>query len=186
MIELLPLVKIADEPADKINVEGHTSSRVESEGERWSWALRAGESSLTVWQTFWRIGEHELVLAKHEVEASTPVIVLNLMARRRAPIELANDFEYMSARRVDPDSTGWPRFSNCSEYDLSSLIPAGAEKVIGMLGYRGSASRLKVFDATDRNRNQRVGLFHPGSHAAQVGFYVLSRIVPTLRQAGVV
>lgn len=186
MIELLPMVKTACEPADKIAVEGVTSSRVESEGERWSWALRAGEFNLSVWQTFWRTGEQELVLAKHEVEASTPVMIVNLMARRRALIELANDFEYMTARRVDPDATGWPRFANCSGDDLSALIPAGAEDVLASLGYRGSASRLELFDATDRNRHQRLGLFLPGSQAAEVGFYVLTRIVPTLRQARII
>lgn len=186
MIDLLPSVKIADMPVEKTEVEGHTASRVESDGERWSWPLTAGGFNLTIWQTRWRTGEQELVLAKHEVEASTPVMIVNLMGRRRALVESARDFEYMSARRVDPDSTGWPRFSNCSEDDLGFLIPSVAEDVLGVLGYRGSASRLELFNATDRNRNQRVALFRPGANAAEVGFYVLTRIVPTLAQAGVV
>jgi hypothetical protein len=185
-IRLQPSVRLADQPSDLETISGRTSSRLESTGQRSKWNLRLGDAEFAVWETFWRTGEREIVLAKDVVEASTPVSVSNLMARRRALVESAGNNEYMSARRVDPDDRGWPRFSNCSEGDLALLIPAEADHLLRGMGYRGAATRFELLNASDRNRNQLVGAFAPGSRAAQVGFYVLTRVVPTFHHAGLI
>ncbi len=159
---------------------------MESSGQRSTWDLRLGTADFAVWETCWRTGERELVLAKETIEASTPVSVSNLMARRRALVESAGENEYMSARRVDPDDRDWPRFSNCTDYDLAALIPPEADDTLRRMGYRGTATRFELLNASDRNRHQLVGLFAPGSRAAQVGFYVLTRAVPTFQRAGII
>jgi len=184
MIELLPSVLYAARPSEAEAVSGRTSSRDEAVGRRWSWELRVGDSEFAVWETVWSTGERELVLASQVMQASTPVSVANLMARRRALIEAGRDIEYMSARRVDPDADGWPRFSNCSENDLQVLIPQYSRAVLQELGYQGCATRMEVLGVSGPRRDQLLGVFKPGSRSAEVGFYVLTRLAPTFQHAG--
>jgi len=185
MIELIDAVKHADDPGDSEAVIGRTSSGCDAEGRRWGWQLCVGICEFNIWETKWSTGEHEIVLAREVVQVSMPVSVTNLMARRRANIEKARDFEFMSVRRVDPDPNHWPRFSNCSEEDLLSLVPKGPMELLSVMGYLGSATRMDGLGATGRNRHQLIAMFRPDSRAAQVGFYVLTRLMPTLRRAGI-
>lgn len=185
VIELLEGVSFSDAPTGPAAVSGTTSSRESAEGRRWSWELRVRSLRYVVWETLWSTGERELVLADQDVTAETPISVAKLMSRRRALVESVRDLEYVSARQVLPDADGWPRFSNCCENDLRNLIPTDARAVLEQHGYLGHDTRASVLGSTGPNRNQLLGLFDPGSRVGAVGFYVLSRLIPTFRDAGI-
>lgn len=185
MIELIDSVKHTDDPGESEAVTGQTSSGCDAEGLRWAWPIRVGDCRFNIWETKWTTGEHEIVLAREVVQATMPVSVTNLMARRRANVEMVRGIEFMSVRRVDPDVNHWPRFSNCSEEDLQYLVPERSEELLSALGYLGSTSRMDGLGASGRNRHQLIAMFRPDSRAAQVGFYVLTRLVPTFRHAGI-
>ncbi len=184
MIDLLAGISYSAEPGSPETISGNTVSREMAEGRRWTWAVLLGGAEFAIWETLWSTGERELVLADQEVTATTPISVAKLMSRRRAVVEAARDIEYIAARQVLPNSDEWPRFSNCTESDMEYLIPPTAAAVLRRLGYIGHDSRAAVLEATGRNRNQLLGLFRPGSRAATVGFYLLSRVAPTFREAG--
>jgi hypothetical protein len=185
MIELFEGLSYSATPTGPEVVSGTTSSREVAEGRRWSWGLRVQNLQYAIWETLWSTGERELVLADQDVTAATPISVAKLMSRRRALVESVRDLEYVSARQVFPDADGWPRFSNCSENDLRNLIPTDARAVLEQHGYLGHDTRASVLGSAGPNRNQLLGLFDPGSRAGAVGFYVLSRLVPTFRDAGI-
>ncbi len=153
-------------------------------GRRWTWWLDAEGLQLAVWETQWSTGERDVVLGSQELEGSMPLMVAKLMSRRRALVEGSEQFEFMSARRVDPDSDGWPRFSACTHQDIQELVPPHAEAQIRALGYLGVISRQEALNADGPNRRQLIARFVPGARVASVSFYALTRIVPTLRRAG--
>jgi hypothetical protein len=184
LIDLLPGVSYARNPSDPESVSGSTASGDTAEGRRWSWELRIGDLPFAIWESLWSTGERELVLADQEVTSATPVSVCKLMSRRRALIEQGPNVLYVAARQVLPDADEWPRFSNCSEADLDRLIPPHAAAVLSRLGYLGYGTRADVLGSTARNRSQILGLFRPDSRAATVGFYILTRVLPTFRKAG--
>ncbi len=174
------------EPSSVEGVEGRTPSRQEAVGRRWHWGISATGIPLILWETQWSTGERDLVLGDQDLAHPAPVIVTKLMSRRRALIERRAEFDYMSARRVDPDLDGWPKFSACSALDIACLVPDEADKRLRALGYMGCASRFDTLGATGPNRQQLVAMFVPDARAAAVGFYALTRVVPTLTKAGMV
>jgi hypothetical protein len=184
MIELLAGISYAAEPGSPESISGNTASREPAEGRRWTWEVLLGGAPFAIWETLWSTGERELVFADRDVTSTTPVSVAKLMSRRRASIEGVRDMEYIAARKVLPDSDDWPRFSNCTESDMQYLVPPTAAEVLHRLGYIGHDTRAAVLEATGPNRNQLLALFRPGSRAANVGFYLLSRVAPTFRKAG--
>lgn len=184
-VELLEGFEIETEPSMPDAVVGRTPSREEAVGRRWTWLISAGGVSLSLWETQWSTGERDVVLADQDLERSTSVLVTKLMSRRRALVERHDKFDYMSARRVDPDSEGWPKFSACTVLDLDRLVPPVAAERLGQLGYLGASSRLDVLGATGPNRQQLVAMFSPDARSAAVGFYSLTRVVPTLIKAGI-
>lgn len=183
-VELLDGFELETEPTDPVSLEGRTPSREDAVGRRWTWRVAADGVRLSLWETQWSTGERELVLADQNLSCPTPVMLGKLMSRRRALVERRATFDYMSARRVDPDAEGWPKFSACTKDDVSRLVPDVAERTLRTLGYLKTASRLEALVATGPNRNQLVALFEPDSRAAAVGFYSLTRVVPTLTRAG--
>ena len=100
-------------------------------------------------------------------------------------MERALAFDYMSARRVDPDIEGWPKFSACTASDIAGLMPQATERTLRAIGYQGTATRHEALGSTGPNRNQFVAMFAPESRTAEMGFYVLTRVVPTLLSAGI-
>lgn len=183
-VELLDGFELETEPSSAESVDGRTPSREVAVGRRWTWEIAASGISLALWETQWSTGEREVVLADQDLGGSTPVIMTKLMSRRRALVERRPEFDYVSARRVDPDSEGWPKFSACTPLDVSRLVPSNAHQALSALGYLGTGTRLELLDATGPNRQQLVAMFTPDARAAAVGFYSLTRVVPTLTRAG--
>lgn len=177
---LRPGLSVGIDPQLLGTVSGKTASRSEAVGRRWAWPLVAGSLSLFIWETLWSTSERELVLGDQDLEPLAPVALSKLMSRRRASVSIAESFEYMSARRVDPDSQDWPRLSECRSTDLSQLVPREATEALSTLGYRGCQTRQEILGATGPNRNHYVACFDPGARAASVSFYALTRVVPTL------
>ena len=183
-VELLDGLALLLEPSAAESIDGRTPSRQVAVGRRWSWEVEASGVSLSLWETQWSTGEREIVLADQDLGVATPVVLTKLMSRRRALVERRPEFDYMSARRVDPDSEGWPKFSACTSVDIAQLVPASAAQALSSLGYIGTGSRLHFLDATGPNRLQLIAMFAPEARAAAVGFYSLTRVVPTLVRAG--
>lgn len=180
-VELLRDVSIGPVSEDPARISGRTISGLESVGNRWNWTLRLPTVDLIVWETLWVSGERELVLANQEVDPRLPLALSKLMSRRRAGLESADNFDFMSARRVDPDADGWPKHSNCRASDLVELIPPRTEEVLSDIGYLGCSTREETLGASGPNRNQLIGRFRPESRTATTGFYALTRVIPTLR-----
>lgn len=162
-------------------VSGTTSTGAAAVGKRWIWPLRLPQLDLAIWETLWSTGEREFVLADQEATPVMPLPLVKLMSRRRAGLERRPDFEFMSARRVDPDSKGWPRYSNCRSEDLGQLLPLGVRQVLHDLGLLDVVTRESALEATGPNRNQFIARFRPSTSDAVVCFYVLTRLAPTLR-----
>lgn len=163
-------------------VSGATSTGATAVGKRWIWPLSLPQLNLAIWETLWSTGEREFVLADQEATPIMPLPLVKLMSRRRAGLERRPDFEFMSARRVDPDSTGWPRHTNCRREDIDELVPSSAYKILRDLGFLDVVTRESALESTGPNRNQLIGRFQPSSSDGVVCFYVLTRVVPTLRQ----
>lgn len=135
---------------------------------------------LLLWETQWSTGERELVLANQEVPSVTPVMLAKLMSRRRALLESTPSFDYVSARRVDPDTEDWPRFSSCSRVDLNQLVPSSALESLTSGGLLGFESRQAALGSSGPNRGQLIAMFEPGAHWAAMGFHVMTRVRLTL------
>lgn len=182
-LELLSGLGLESQPEQASRVEGRTPSRQVANGNRWSWILYVREAPIIVWETQWSTGERDIVLANQELSGEKALLMTKLMSRRRALVEEAESFSYMSARRVDPDSDGWPRFSACDDADIHELIPGSSRQCLSEWGYLGVKNRREALSASGPNREQLIGMFAPGAEVAPIGFYALTRIVPTLRKA---
>jgi hypothetical protein len=182
-LELMAGLAIGAPLAPDKQVSGNTSTGASAVGKRWIWPLSLPQLNLAIWETLWSTGEREFVLADQEATPVMPLPLVKLMSRRRAGLERRPDFEFMSARRVDPDSKGWPRYSNCRPEDIDQLLPPSVRRLLLELGLIDVVSRESGLEATGPNRNQLIGRFRPSSSNAVVCFYVLTRVVPTLRQS---
>ncbi|MFE0477022.1 hypothetical protein ACFW2V_36055 [Streptomyces sp. NPDC058947] len=167
--------------------QGSTPSGVSDAGFAAEWRLEAsGRPSLTIHDTRWDNGERDVVLQQPPLVPEMPATLANLHGRHRAGIaELSPGLQRMMAYLSLPQPVGRPKQKRA--LTTAQLAEGCGEELLRELVARPGVSLDPAFDLAkpqDTECFQHTIRFQEEDRETPVVAYVLTRLMPTLRQTG--
>lgn len=172
---------------DYVPKQGTTTSGVPDAGFATEWHLEAaGRPRLTIHDTRWDGGERDVVLQQLPLLPEMPAALANLHGRHRAGIaEVSTGRRRITAFLSLPQPGGRPRQKRA--LTTAQLAEGCGAAFLCQLVARPGVSLTPSFDPKDPQdieRFQHSIVFEDEDRETPVAAYVLTRLMPTLRQTG--
>ncbi|MGW2938760.1 hypothetical protein ACWDA7_45010 [Streptomyces sp. NPDC001156] len=167
--------------------QGFTASGVSDAGFAAEWRLElSGRPRLTIHDTRWDGGERDVVLQQPPLVPEMPAALANLHGRHRAGIAgVSPGFQRMMAYLSLPHPDGRPKQKRA--LTTAQLAEGCGEDLLREVVARPGVSLVPSFDLTkpqDTERFQHAVRFQEEDRETPVVVYVLTRLMPILRDTG--
>ncbi|MFF6785534.1 hypothetical protein [Streptomyces sp. NPDC012510] len=172
---------------DYVPKQGTTTSGAQDTGFATEWHLEAaGRPRLTIHDTRWDGGERDVVLQQGALSPEMPVGLANLHGRHRAGItEVSEERRRIMAFLSLPQPDGRPKQKRA--LTTAQLAQGCGAPLLCRLVARPGVSLSPSFDPADPQDTecfQHAIVFEDEDRKTPVVVYVLTRLMPTLRQTG--
>lgn len=172
--------------AGRTRVEGRTCSGTPSHGTRTDWRLSVdGRSDLVVGDTSWDNGERDVVLVRPPQVPPLPGPLSTLLERRRGTVDSRGHRLLMAVGVVEPGDAGWPRLTWPGVDALIDVCGRDYYEAVFDHGVTQLDTRAVILGDESRHRTRLCALLDPSDDVATAALYVVTRVVPTLKDDSV-